>query len=88
LGKYVLGPAASVDHRALDNVQFGTGRLPGGVIWGPGYVLFNPGLQKMVRLERGGPPQLVASFQNAAKRVNLGEPSGGREPNAGTVGGK
>ena len=35
-----------------------------GIIEGPGYVLFNLGLQKTVRLERAGSLQLVASFQN------------------------
>jgi Carboxypeptidase regulatory-like domain/TonB dependent receptor len=56
-----------------------------GIIEGPGYVLFNLGLQKTVRLERAGSIQAVASFQNVLNHVNLGEPSGGGSPLPGQV---
>jgi hypothetical protein len=45
-----------------------------GIVQGPGYVLFNLGLQKTVRLERAGAVIVTASFQNALNHVNLGEP--------------
>ena len=45
-----------------------------GIIQGPGYVLFNLGLQKSVRLEKAGMLQFVASFQNVLNHVNLGGP--------------
>jgi hypothetical protein len=48
-----------------------------GIIQGPGYVLFNLGLQKSVHLEKLGAIQVVASFNNVLNHVNLGEPSNG-----------
>jgi hypothetical protein len=48
-----------------------------GIIQGPGYVLFNLGLQKSVHLERLGMIQVVASFNNVLNHTNLGEPSNG-----------
>ena len=48
-----------------------------GIIEGPGYVLFNLGLQKTLRLEKYGLLQFVASFQNVLNHTNLGEPVGG-----------
>jgi hypothetical protein len=56
-----------------------------GIIEGPGYILFNLGLQKTVRLERFGAIQVVASFQNVLNHTNLGEPSGGGSPLPGQV---
>jgi hypothetical protein len=56
-----------------------------GIIEGPGYVLFNAGLQKTVRVERAGSIQLIASFQNILNHTNLGEPSGGGSPLPGQV---
>ena len=44
-------------------------------IQGPGFVLFNLGTAKSVKLERYGSIQLGASFQNVLNHVNLGEPS-------------
>jgi hypothetical protein len=51
-----------------------------GIIEGPGYVLFNLGLQKTVRLEHHGAVQVVASFQNVLNHPNWGEPSAGGSP--------
>jgi len=51
-----------------------------GIIEGPGYVLFNLGLQKTVRLEKWGALQFVANFQNVLNHVNYGEPTGGGSP--------
>jgi hypothetical protein len=51
-----------------------------GIIEGPGFVLFNAGLQKTVRLERFGALEIVASFTNAVNHVNLGEPTAGGSP--------
>ena len=48
-----------------------------GIIQGPGYVLFNLGLQKSVHVERLGVIQVVASFNNVLNHTNLGEPSNG-----------
>jgi hypothetical protein len=45
-----------------------------GIIEGPGYVLFNAGLQKAVTLEKLGRIVFTASFQNLLNHVNLGEP--------------
>jgi hypothetical protein len=56
-----------------------------GIIEGPGYVLFNLGLQKTVRLEKLGAIELVASFTNVLNHTNLGEPSGGGSPLPGQV---
>jgi hypothetical protein len=56
-----------------------------GIIEGPGYVLFNLGLQKTVHLEKRGALQVVASFQNVLNHTNLGEPSGGGSPLPGQV---
>ena len=56
-----------------------------GIIEGPGYVLFNLGFQKTVKLERWGAVQLIASFQNVLNHPNLGEPSGGGSPLPGQV---
>jgi hypothetical protein len=56
-----------------------------GIIEGPGYVLFNMGLQKTIRLERLGSLQVVASFQNVLNHGNPGEPSGGGSPLPGQV---
>jgi len=56
-----------------------------GIVQGPGYVLFNLGLQKGVRLEKAGALQFVASFQNVLNHVNLGEPSAGGSPLPGQV---
>jgi len=56
-----------------------------GIIEGPGYVLFNAGLQKTVRLERRGEVQVMASFQNVLNHTNLGEPSAGGSPLPGQV---
>lgn len=51
-----------------------------GIIEGPGYVLFNMGLQKTVHFERFGAVQVVASFQNVLNHFNYGEPTGGGSP--------
>jgi TonB dependent receptor len=51
-----------------------------GIIEGPGYILFNAGLQKTVRLERFGSLQIVMSFQNIMNHPNYGEPTGGGSP--------
>jgi len=51
-----------------------------GIIQGPGWVLFNAGIQKTVRLEKLGSFQIVASFQNILNHTNLGEPTGGGSP--------
>jgi hypothetical protein len=48
-----------------------------GIIEGPGYLLFNLGLQKTVRFERVGALQVVASFQNILNHPNFGEPTAG-----------
>ncbi len=50
-----------------------------GIIEGPGYVLFNTGLQKKVRLERYS-IVVVASFTNIVNHLNLGEPTAGGSP--------
>jgi hypothetical protein len=50
-----------------------------GIIEGPGYVLFNTGLQKKVRLERSS-FVIVASFTNVLNHLNLGEPTAGGTP--------
>jgi len=55
-----------------------------GIIEGPGYILFNLGVLKTVRLERGT-LQLGVSFQNVLNHTNLGEPSGGGSPLPGQV---
>jgi outer membrane receptor protein involved in Fe transport len=44
-------------------------------IQGPGYVVFNFGVQKNVRSERYGTLQLGASFQNILNHPNYGEPN-------------
>jgi len=51
-----------------------------GIIEGPGWVLFNLGLQKTVRLEKYGAIQFSASFQNILNHTNLGEPTAGGSP--------
>lgn len=51
-----------------------------GIIEGPGWVLFNLGLQKTVRMEKYGAVEFVASFQNVLNHTNLGEPTGGGSP--------
>jgi hypothetical protein len=51
-----------------------------GIIEGPGYVLFNAGLQKTIRMERYGSLVVVASFTNVVNHVNLGEPTAGGSP--------
>jgi hypothetical protein len=51
-----------------------------GIIQGPGYVLFNAGLQKKVRMERFGSMVVVASFTNVVNHLNLGEPTAGGSP--------
>ena len=51
-----------------------------GIIEGPGYILFNFGLQKTVRLEKWGAIQFLANFQNILNHVNYGEPTGGGSP--------
>ena len=56
-----------------------------GIIEGPGYVLWNLGLQKTVRLERFGAITLVASFQNVLNHTNYGEPSTGGSPLPGQI---
>ena len=56
-----------------------------GIIQGPGYILFNLGLQKTVAVEKFGALQLVASFQNVLNHANLGEPSAGGSPLPGQV---
>ena len=56
-----------------------------GIIQGPGYVLFNLGLQKTIHFEKAGLLQFVASFQNVLNHVNLGEPSAGGSPLPGQV---
>jgi hypothetical protein len=50
-----------------------------GIIQGPGYILFNTGLQKKIRLERTS-IELVASFTNVANHLTLGEPTAGATP--------
>ena len=52
----------------------GFGNAGRGIIEGPGYVLFNAGLQKAVTLEKLGRIVFTASFQNLLNHVNLGEP--------------
>lgn len=51
-----------------------------GIIQGPGYVLFNLGLQKTINLERFGQLQAVVSFQNVLNHFNYGEPTAGGSP--------
>lgn len=75
----------------FDPAAFGTpangtwGNAGRGIIQGPGYVLFNLGLQKTVRLEKLGALEMVASFTNVLNHTNLGEPSGGGSPLPGQV---
>ena len=75
----------------FDPNAFGTpangnwGNAGRGIIQGPGYVLWNMGLQKTVRFERAGAVQMVASFTNILNHTNLGEPSGGGSPLPGQV---
>ena len=70
----------------FDPTAFGTpangqwGNAGRGIIEGPGYVLFNSGLQKTVRTERFGSLQIVMSFQNVMNHPNLGEPTAGGSP--------
>jgi hypothetical protein len=70
----------------FDPAAFGTpangqwGNAGRGIIEGPGYVLFNSGLQKTVSLERWGSLQIVMSFQNVLNHPNFGEPTGGGSP--------
>ncbi len=70
----------------FDPTAFGTpanglwGNAGRGIIQGPGYLLFNFGLQKTVRLEKWGSIQLLANFQNVLNHVNYGEPTGGGSP--------
>jgi hypothetical protein len=70
----------------FDPNAFGTpangqwGNAGRGIIEGPGYILFNAGLQKTVRLERYGSLQVVMSFQNIMNHPNFGEPTGGGSP--------
>ena len=52
----------------------GFGNAGRGIIQGPGYVLFNAGLQKTVNLEKAGKILITVSFQNVLNHVNLGEP--------------
>jgi hypothetical protein len=42
---------------------------------GPGYVIFNAGLQKVVSLERYGAFTIGANFQNVLNHVNPGQPN-------------
>lgn len=51
-----------------------------GIIEGPGYILFNLGLQRTIQLERFGALELIASFSNVLNHVNYGEPTGGGSP--------
>ena len=51
-----------------------------GIIEGPGYILFNAGLQRTLRFERYGALELIASFNNVLNHVNYGEPTGGGSP--------
>ncbi|MCU1262327.1 MAG: Cna domain protein, partial [Bryobacterales bacterium] len=53
----------------------GFGNAARNSIQGPGYVLFNMGLTKSVKMERLGAVQVGASFQNIMNHVNLGEPN-------------
>jgi hypothetical protein len=75
----------------FDRNAFGTpasgsfGNAGRGIIQGPGYVLWNLGLQKTVRLERFGSIVAVASFQNVLNHTNYGEPSTGGSPLPGQV---
>ncbi|HEV2448674.1 MAG TPA: hypothetical protein VGS58_22225, partial [Candidatus Sulfopaludibacter sp.] len=70
----------------FDPAAFGTpasgqwGNAGRGIIEGPGYVLFNAGLQKTVNLERLGSLQVVISFQNVLNHPNPGEPTAGGSP--------
>jgi hypothetical protein len=57
----------------------GFGNAGRGIIEGPGFVLFNGGLQKAVSLERLGRIIFTASFQNVLNHVNLGEPLSGSQ---------
>ena len=49
------------------------GSVGRGTVEGPGYALFNLGLQKTVRMEKMGSVQVTASFQNVLNHVNLKE---------------
>jgi hypothetical protein len=79
-------PMPKTANQWFDPTVFGTpangywGNAGRGIIQGPGYVLFNLGLQKSVRIERWGAVQVVASFQNVLNHTNLGEPTGGGSP--------
>jgi hypothetical protein len=48
-----------------------------GIIEGPGWILFNLGLQRTIRFERFGAIEFVASFNNVLNHANYGEPTGG-----------
>jgi hypothetical protein len=56
-----------------------------GIIEGPGFVLFNAGVQKDIRMERFGALQVVFSFANVLNHFNYGEPTGGGSPLQGQV---
>jgi len=51
-----------------------------GIIEGPGYILFNAGLQRTIHLERYGALEFIVSFNNVLNHVNYGEPTGGGSP--------
>ena len=85
----VITPTIAMPRTAaewFDPAAFGTpangqwGNAGRGIIEGPGYVLFNSGLQKTVHTERFGSLQVVVSFQNVLNHPNLGEPTGGGSP--------
>ncbi len=75
----------------FDPAAFGTpangswGNAGRGIIEGPGYILFNLGLEKTVRLEKLGAIELGVSFTNVLNHTNLGEPSAGGSPLPGQV---
>ncbi len=45
------------------------------IVEGPGYVVFNAGLNKRISFERFGALQIGASFQNVLNTVNYGQPN-------------
>jgi hypothetical protein len=53
---------------------------------GPGYALFNAGMQKSFRFERYGNVTLGANFQNVLNHVNYGQPNmTSNIPNGGVI---
>jgi outer membrane receptor protein involved in Fe transport len=66
------------DRTAFTVPPTGSGRFGNAArnsIVGPGYVIFNFGVMKNIKMERAGNVQLGASFQNLLNHVNYGQPN-------------